>query len=112
MLFRSPAPTAKKNPRGNTAPSSVIKALESDFLDTNSREGNISQEDIQFVQMLNENVHHNKEGHVEKPLPFRERPLLPNNKRLATVPLKHLKGQNGKKSKIQGGLCEIHERCF
>lgn len=30
-------------------PASVIKALEKDFLDTNPREGSVSQEDIQFL---------------------------------------------------------------
>lgn len=72
-------------------PASVIKALEVDFLDTNPREKNISQEDIQFLQLLNGKIQHNKEGHLEMPLPFRERPQLPNNKQLATVRLKHLK---------------------
>lgn len=51
-------------------PSSVLKVLETDFTDTNPKEGNISQEDIQFLQLLNENVHYNGEGHLEMPLPF------------------------------------------
>ncbi|KAL6491389.1 hypothetical protein MHYP_G00017340 [Metynnis hypsauchen] len=74
-------------------PASVIKALEADFMDTNPRERKISQEDIQFLQLLNGKILHNKEGHLEMPLPFRGRPQLPNNKQLATVRLKHLKGK-------------------
>lgn len=70
---------------------SVIKTLEADLLDTSPREKNISQQDIQFLQLLIGKIQHNKEGHLEMPLPFRECPQLPNNKQLAIVRLKHLK---------------------
>lgn len=82
-------------------PASVIKALEADFLDTNPRENKISQEDIQFLQLLNGKIQHNKEGHLEMPLPFRERPQLPNNKQLATVRLEHLKRKMEKNPKFK-----------
>ncbi|XP_023806193.1 uncharacterized protein LOC105356638 [Oryzias latipes] len=74
-------------------PSSVIKVLETDFMDTNPSEENISQEDFQFLQFLNENIHYNSEDHLEMPLPFKERPQLPNNKQLAKLRLKQLKGK-------------------
>ncbi|KAL1277107.1 hypothetical protein QQF64_023780 [Cirrhinus molitorella] len=61
-------------------PASIIRTLEADFQDTDSKEKTISQEDIQFLQQLDERVQHNTEGHVEMPLPFKERPHLPNNK--------------------------------
>ncbi|KAI2646032.1 Retrotransposon-derived protein PEG10 [Labeo rohita] len=72
-------------------PASVIRSLEADFRDTDSKDMAISQDDIQFLQQLDEKTHHNKEVHVEMPLPFRDCSQLPNNKQLAIVRLKHLK---------------------
>ncbi|KAI2646382.1 hypothetical protein H4Q32_025464 [Labeo rohita] len=46
-------------------PTSVIRALESDFRDTSPRERSISQDDIQFTQFLNEKIHQNSEGHLK-----------------------------------------------
>ncbi|KAL7835661.1 hypothetical protein SRHO_G00280080 [Serrasalmus rhombeus] len=78
-------------------PACAIKALERDFQDTNPTERTISQEDIQFLQILNEGIYHNDDGHLEMPLPFRERPQLPNNKHLATVSTSEKEnGQNPK----------------
>ncbi len=82
-------------------PASVIKILEADFRDTDCKEKAISQEDIQFLQQLDEKTQHNKEGHVEMPLPFKERPQLPNNKQLAIVRLKHLKRKLEKNPKYR-----------
>ncbi|KAL0154219.1 hypothetical protein M9458_050473 [Cirrhinus mrigala] len=72
-------------------PVAVIRALELDFVDTQLGEKSISQDDVQFLQVLNEGVHQNNCGHLEMPLPFKARPYLPNNKKLALVRLKHLK---------------------
>lgn len=77
-------------------PTSIIKALEMDFHDTNTREKTVSQEDIEFLQMLNREILHNNKGHLEMPLPFRIRPHFPKNKHLAEVRLKHLKTKFGK----------------
>ncbi|KAL1268410.1 hypothetical protein QQF64_033773 [Cirrhinus molitorella] len=82
-------------------PASIIRTLEADFQDTDSKEKTISQEDIQFLQQLDERVQHNTEGHVEMPLPFKERPHLPNNKQLATVRLKFLKRKLEKNPKYR-----------
>ncbi|KAM9709232.1 uncharacterized protein ACNS7B_023621 [Menidia menidia] len=82
-------------------PACAIEALERDFQDTNPTDGTISQEDIQFLQILNEGVHHNNNGHLEMPLPFRERPQLPSNKHLAIVRLKHLKGKMDRNPKYK-----------
>ncbi|XP_057678097.1 uncharacterized protein LOC130907254 [Corythoichthys intestinalis] len=82
-------------------PSSMIRALEKDFLDTNPKEGTISQEDIQFLQILNGKINVNEEGHLEMPLPFRERPQLPNNKQLAIKRLNHLKAKMGRNAKYK-----------
>ncbi|CAI5660104.1 unnamed protein product [Oreochromis niloticus] len=72
-------------------PFAVIKALESDFADTKPGDRSISQEDICFLQILKDRIQQNKDGHLEMPLPFRARPHLPDNKKLALVRLKHLK---------------------
>ncbi len=72
-------------------PTSVIRALESDFKDTSPRERSISQDDIQFTQLMNEKIHQNSEGHLEMPLPCKTRPQLPENKQLALVRLKYVK---------------------
>ncbi|XP_041789702.1 uncharacterized protein LOC121604290 [Chelmon rostratus] len=93
-------------------PASVIKALERDFLDTNPKEGSVSQEDIQFLQLLSGNINHNKEGHLEMPLPFRERPHLPNNKQLATSRLKHLKRKMEKNPKYKEDYVKFMDSVF
>ncbi|KAJ8332755.1 hypothetical protein SKAU_G00416510, partial [Synaphobranchus kaupii] len=91
---------------------SVIKALEMDFLDTNPREKNISQEDIQFLQLLNGKIQHNEEGHLEMPLPFRERPQLPDNKKLAIVRSKHLKRKLEKSPKYKEDYVKFMDDVF
>lgn len=82
-------------------PASVIKALETDFLDTNPNEKTISQEDIKFLHMLNDKLRHNVAGHLEMPLPFRACPQLPNNRQLATVHPKCLKRKMEKNPKYK-----------
>ena len=74
-------------------PAAVLRVLESDFRDTNYGEKTISQDDIQFMQILNQTIQQNSDGHLEMPLPFKARPHLPENKYLALVRLKHLKGK-------------------
>lgn len=93
-------------------PASVIKALERDFLDTNPREKTISQDDIQFLHLLNGKIQHNEEGHLEMPLPFRECPQLPNNKQLATVRLKHLKEKMEKSPKYKEDYIKFMDNVF
>lgn len=63
-------------------PAIIGRALELNFRDCNHREKNISQDDIQF---MNKAVHQKTDGHLEMPLPFKTRPQLPENKRLALV---------------------------
>ena len=74
-------------------PAAVLRVLESDFRDTNYGEKTISQDDIQFMQILNQTIQQNSDGHLEMPLPFKARPHLPENKYHALVRLKHLKGK-------------------
>ncbi|KAJ8342685.1 hypothetical protein SKAU_G00326130 [Synaphobranchus kaupii] len=70
----------------------VLKALESDFIERACEEKYVSQDDVQFIQFLSDNIRH-KDGHLEMPLPFKNvnPPSLPNNKRLATIRLQSLK---------------------
>ncbi|XP_053739916.1 uncharacterized protein LOC128769885 isoform X2 [Synchiropus splendidus] len=72
-------------------PLDVIKVLESDFKDTDKSENSFSQDDILFLNIMRENISKNDQGHYEMPLPFKERPHLPNNRQLAVVRLGHLK---------------------
>ncbi|XP_059922876.1 uncharacterized protein LOC132468987 [Gadus macrocephalus] len=93
-------------------PATVIKALEFDFRDSNHRERSISQDDIHFMQLLNRTVHQNADGHLEMPLPFKTRPQLPENKRLALVRLKHLKRKLDKNSKFKEDYVRFMEGLF
>jgi len=93
-------------------PTSIIRALEMDFLDTNPREKTVSQEDIKFLEMLNGEILHNNEGHLEMPLPFRARPHLPKNKHLAEVRLKHLKIKFEKNPKFARDYIKFMEHVF
>lgn len=91
---------------------SVIKASENDFLDTNPREGNVSQEDIQVLQLLNGEIHHNKEGHLEMSLLFSEHPQLPEKQAVGYSSPEAFKRGNREKSQVQRGLCEIYGQCL
>ena len=44
---------------------SIIRALEIDFLDTNPKRKTVSQEDIKFLQISNREILHNKKGHLK-----------------------------------------------
>ena len=72
-------------------PMDAIRILETDFRDTQGDNKTVSQEDLIFLDKLKKNIKTNKHGHYEMPLPFRERPCLPDNKQLAAVRLSHLK---------------------
>lgn len=71
----------------------VLKTLEADFVERTHDEKHVSQEDINFIQFLGENITQKESGNFEMPLPFKGNrpPTLPNNKRLATVRLQSLK---------------------
>ena len=67
--------------------SQVIKTLEADFQDE-QRDKNMSEEDIQFLRVLEENIHQNAEGFYDMPLPFKNGP--PNNVSIAKKRLEQL----------------------
>ena len=68
----------------------VIRVLESDFHD--KKDGKMtSQEDLKFLKIMEEGIRRAENGHYEMPLPFKERPLLPDNRSTALTRLEHLK---------------------
>ncbi|KAK9513134.1 hypothetical protein VZT92_026696 [Zoarces viviparus] len=93
-------------------PAAVIRALESDFADTRPGAKSISQEDIQFLHVLKGRIQQNECGHFEMPLPFRERPHLPDNKKLALVRLKHLKKKLDRDPKFRNDYLRFMEGVF
>lgn len=54
-------------------------------------EKTVSQDDITFLKKLDEGIRKNIHGHYEMPLPFKNRPILPDNEGLAMIRLNHLK---------------------
>ena len=72
------------------SPREVLKVLESDFTDVED-EILVSQEDIQFIRILENEIRHKDDRHYEMPLPFKSRPCLPNNRKLAEIRLAHLR---------------------
>lgn len=71
----------------------ILRVLESDFSEKNSECKLVSQDDVRFIELLSETIRQRPDGHLEMPLPFKGQspPLLPNNKKLATIRLQHLK---------------------
>ncbi|KAL4006146.1 hypothetical protein ACER0C_005859 [Sarotherodon galilaeus] len=71
----------------------VLKVLETDFNERNYDDKYVSQDDVRFIQILSDAIKQRPDGHYEMPLPFKgnDPPTLPNNKKLATVRLQHLK---------------------
>lgn len=77
------------------SPTDVLKVLESDFNERKyaDKDKYVSQDNVRFIQLLSDNITQRKDGHYEMPLPFKstEPSLLPDNKKLATIRLQHLK---------------------
>lgn len=72
-------------------PSDAVHMLESDFRDLDNDESTLSQDDIAFLNKVGEGIRKNEQGHYEMPLPFKARPVLPNNKEMALTRLNQLK---------------------
>lgn len=71
----------------------VLIVLESDFNERSIEDRCMSQDDVHFIQLLNDNIKQKRDGH-EIPLLFKGSgpPVLPNNKKLATA-FKKLSGK-------------------
>ena len=71
----------------------VLKVLEADFNERIYEDKYVSQNDVQFIQFLSNNIRQKDDGHLEMPLPFQSSspPVLPNNRKLVVVRLENLK---------------------
>lgn len=71
----------------------VLKALESDFNERGNEDKYMSQDNVQFIHFLSDNIKQEEDGHYQMPLPFQNNslPTLPNNKRQAVIRLQHPK---------------------
>ncbi|XP_077978095.1 uncharacterized protein LOC144433628 [Glandiceps talaboti] len=82
------------------SPKHVISALEADFSEKGHGEKVISQEDLQFLNILETSIHQTESGHYSMPLPFKSgKPTLPKNKRTAVLRLNHLRRKFATKPK-------------
>ena len=72
-------------------PVDIVRILESDFSDTHENEATVSQDDIHFMQIIEQGTY-KEDGHYVMPLPFRgARPHLPDNRLMARRRLDNLK---------------------
>ena len=68
----------------------ILRVLASDFKE--HKEGKkVSQEDLLFLERMESGIIRTENLHYEMPLPFKSRPLLPNNRVMALTRLEHLK---------------------
>lgn len=72
-------------------PAKVLRILESDFVNDSADDLKVSQNDMQFIKIMEENIVQRPDKHLEMPLPFKERPVVPDNKSYALKRLEHLK---------------------
>jgi len=78
----------------------IVRVLESDFQGAKD-DKKTSQEDLNFLKIMEEGIEKTGKGHFEMPLPFKERPLLPDNHSMALIRLEHLKRKFLKDSKYK-----------
>ncbi|KAJ8039528.1 hypothetical protein HOLleu_17277 [Holothuria leucospilota] len=64
-------------------PGDAIRALERDFEHRESKCLPYSVDDQRFIDLQRASIHVNLENHIEMPLPFKGRPVLPNNMSMA-----------------------------
>ena len=73
------------------SPCDAIRALESDFNNDHLDDKRVSQEDLQFLDILQKGLTRVENGHLQLPLPFKHSPKLPNNYSVAVKRFSHLK---------------------
>ena len=74
----------------NIPPAEIIRILESDFTEDTRAVKTMSQDDIMFLSKVATGIHQQQDGHYSMPLPFRTRPCLPDNRRVAMRRAEHL----------------------
>ena len=89
----------------------IIRILESDFKESKN-DMKTSQEDLQFLKIMEEGIRKTENGHCEMPLPFKERPLLPDNSSMAMTRLEHLKRKFPKDSKYKEDYIKFMNEVF
>ena len=72
-------------------PSDALRLLEKDFQDVEVSNKTVSQEDLQFLSILQDGIKKNDAGHCQMPLPFRQPPSLSDNRSMAITRLNQLK---------------------
>lgn len=84
----------------NITPVQALELLQQDFSENQTTQTGptLSQNDLQFLSILGKGIEQNQDGNYEMPLPFLERPNMPNNrdmaeKRLCSLKTKLLKNQ-------------------
>ena len=70
----------------------IVWILKSDFKESKN-DKKTSQENLQFLKIMEEGIRKTKNAQSEMPLPFKERPLLPNNHSIGMTHLEYLKWQ-------------------
>jgi len=68
----------------------IVRVLLSDFQGVKD-DKKTSQEDLNFLKIMQEGIEKSRNGHYEMPLPFKEQPVLPDNHSMALICLEHLK---------------------
>ena len=71
-------------------PADALRLLEKDFRDTDGLD-QASQEDLRFLNILEQGISKTADGHYQMPLPFRQTPSLQNNRTMALTRLNQLK---------------------
>ena len=70
----------------------IVRALEDDLSAGVGSDKHLSQEEMKFVKVLEEQIHLSEDGFYEMPLPFKEeKPKLPNNRHMAEKRLENLR---------------------
>ena len=88
----------------------IVVILETHFKESKN-DVKTSQEDLRFLN-IEEGIRKTENGHCEMPLPFKERPLLPNNHSMAMTRLKHLKRKFLKDSKYKEDYIKFMNEVF
>ena len=78
-----------------------MKIADYTFKDTKGDDKTISREDLMFLSKLKDGIKKNAQGHYEMPVPFKKRPSLPDNKRLAEIRLSHLRRKFSRNEKYK-----------
>ena len=90
-------------------PRDILSVLESDFKDTSCTDKATSQEDICFLQTLENNVVVNTAEHLEMLLPLKFRPYMQKNRQLAVKRLLQLKGHLDREPRYRKQYTEFIE---